>query len=218
MLWHGVLYPRLLGLLPKNARALEIAPGFGRFTQYLKDLCHTLDIVDLTAECIEACRHRFESASNIRFHVNDGKSLGFLEDESIDFVFSFDSLVHVESSVMEAYVQELGRKLAPNGVGFLHHSNMGAFRDPETGELLFENRHWRGESMSAALFREFCNKSSLRCVGQELVNWGVPEPLTDCFSIIVRGDGPAETEIRENPNFMDEALALQAVRNFYRLD
>ena len=48
-----------------------------------------------------------------------------VEDGSIDFVFSFDSLVHVEADVLDAYLDQLARKLTPDGVGFIHHSNMG---------------------------------------------------------------------------------------------
>jgi cyclopropane fatty-acyl-phospholipid synthase-like methyltransferase len=39
-----------------------------------------------------------------------------------DFVFSFDSLVHVESDVIENYLTQLAKKLKPNGIGFIHHS------------------------------------------------------------------------------------------------
>jgi hypothetical protein len=49
-------------------------------------------------------------------------------DDSIDFVFSFDSLVHAEADVMQAYLNQLVRKLKLNGVGFIHHSNIGEYQ------------------------------------------------------------------------------------------
>ncbi len=48
-------------------------------------------------------------------------------DGSIDFVFSFDSLVHAEEDVIRSYLDQLGQKLRPDGVGFLHHSNLGEY-------------------------------------------------------------------------------------------
>src|SRR5439155_24508233 len=46
------------------AQILEIAPGFGRWTHYLKDYCENLWIVDRSSECIEACRQRFATGSS----------------------------------------------------------------------------------------------------------------------------------------------------------
>jgi SAM-dependent methyltransferase len=125
-LWRHWLRPRIAEFLPAHT-ILEIAPGFGRCTQFLKEECEQLILVDLSPKCIEACRRRFFSDSHISYHVNDGKSLKMVPDQSGDLAFSFDSLVHAEPDVLEAYVQELARKLAPNGVGFFHHSNLGQY-------------------------------------------------------------------------------------------
>lgn len=59
--------------------------------------------------------------------INDGRSLDAVVDGSVDFVFSFDSLVHLEVEVIESYLKQLASKLTPNGVGFIHHSNMGEY-------------------------------------------------------------------------------------------
>ena len=44
---------------------LEIGPGYGRWTHYLKDYCDRLVIVDRAAECIEACQKRFAAEPKI---------------------------------------------------------------------------------------------------------------------------------------------------------
>ena len=84
-------------------------------------------VVDMSDKCIDACKRRFRGLDHVRYHVNDGRSLDAIEDGSIDFVFSFDSLVHAEADVVEAYLAQLERKLRPGGVGFIHHSNLGEF-------------------------------------------------------------------------------------------
>jgi len=48
-------------------------------------------------------------------------------DGIVDFAFSFDSLVHADADILEAYLEQLARKLTHDGVGFVHHSNMGAY-------------------------------------------------------------------------------------------
>ena len=67
-LWWGIIYPRILGFLPSNT-GLEIGPGYGRFTQFLKDFCEHLVIVDVTPHCIEACKNRFQNPRNIVSYV-----------------------------------------------------------------------------------------------------------------------------------------------------
>lgn len=216
-LWWGTLYPRIAAFLPTST-ILEIAPGFGRFTHFLKDMCDHLVVVDVTERCITACQERFATATNITYHLNDGKSLAMIPDRSIDFVFSFDSLVHAEADVLQVYLNQLAKKLKPNGVGLIHHSNIGAYRDQETGQLPFKNAHSRGESMKAQLFEEYCREAGLQCITQELINWGTdPSQLIDSFSLFTLPGSPfaRANSIFKNPDFMAEAAYLANLSNFY---
>src|SRR5947209_4767026 len=92
----------------KQGRKREFAQmeTFGRLTQYLKDLCTSLIVIDIAERCIEACKQRFSSCSHITYHTNDGKSLDMIPDQSVDFVFSFDSLVYADPNAIEAYLSQ----------------------------------------------------------------------------------------------------------------
>jgi hypothetical protein len=125
--WWTSIFPRIRQFIPAPT-ILEIAPGFGRWTQFLKGFCEQLIAVDVSPACIERCKERFASDAQVRCFVNDGKSLAMVEDGSIDFAFSFDSLVHVEADVIAAYLNQLGKKLKPVGFAFLHHSNLESYR------------------------------------------------------------------------------------------
>jgi ubiquinone/menaquinone biosynthesis C-methylase UbiE len=125
-LWWFVVYPRISRFLPAR-QILEIGPGHGRWTHYLRTLCESLLVIDISDKCIEACKTRFSGATNIRYYVNNGRSLNEVANRSIDFVFSFDSLVHAEKDVIEAYIKELKDKLTADGVAFIHHSNIGHY-------------------------------------------------------------------------------------------
>ena len=219
--WQYTILPRIRDYLPVGT-ILEIAPGFGRWTHYLKDYCKELWIVDRIDECIEACRQRFAADSRVRCYVNDGRSLPMIPDDSIDFVFSFDSLVHTKRDVVDAYLRELGAKLKIGGTGFLHHSNFGeyagSFREripqaiakPLIKAKIFDWAHHRTPDMTAELFRGLCAKHKLHCLSQELVNWR-GRRLIDCFSIITRSDTSAQSppRIARNPNFMREAAMIR---------
>jgi len=230
MEWYGVLLPRIHAYVPAP-KTLEIACGRGRWTQFLKDLCEELTVVDLSENCIEVCRKRFSKEQHISYFVNDGIKLDMVPDQSIDFVFSFDSLVHAEPSVIESYVTELARILTPNGVAFIHHSNLGAYpqyasaqsdsllRKVMTAAGLMENKvHWRAEAMTADAMSDFTASVGLRCISQELLNWGTKRALIDCLSVIVREDGAMSRPLRKlvNPDFMAEAEKWRKLSALYR--
>ena len=223
-LWWGTLMPRIHSFVPTGT-VLELGPGHGRWSQYLKGLCDQLILVDVAEQCIESCRGRFGDAANIDYHVGDGRSLPFVRERSVDLAFSFDSLVHAEADVLEAYVGELARTLSADGVAFLHHSNMGSYRSaarlarrvpdrlrrPLTIRGALVNVYaWRAESTTAALFAELCERAGLACVGQELISWEYGRRLTDVISVATRRgsrwDRP-RVEVR-NRHFMDEARRL----------
>jgi SAM-dependent methyltransferase len=123
--WNASLLPRILPFVPAKT-ILEIAPGYGRWTQFLLPQCERFIGIDLVEGCITHCRTRFAAEHHAEFHTNDGTSLALVADNSIDFCFSYDSLVHAEADVLAGYLRELASKLTPDGVALIHHSNLGA--------------------------------------------------------------------------------------------
>jgi SAM-dependent methyltransferase len=185
--WYGAILPRIRAFVPTHT-ILEIAPGFGRWTQFLIPLGDDLILVDMSAKCIAACRRRFVAHPHVRYHVNDGRSLDMVEDHSINFAFTFDSLVHVEVDVLHAYFEQLSTKLAPDGVAFVHHSNLGAYVDPKSKQLpetMKTNPHWRALSVSADALRIACADLRLCCVSQEMINFGGKE-MIDAITVVAK--------------------------------
>ena len=124
--WITCIWPRVAAFLPASS-ILEIAPGYGRWTQYLLPLSTSYMGVDLSESCVHACTDRFADQPHATFAVNDGVTLPMVADKSVDLIFSFDSLVHVEADVVGSYLHEFSRVLSPDGVAFIHHSNAGAY-------------------------------------------------------------------------------------------
>lgn len=193
-MWTGLILPRIRPFVPCQ-HILEIAPGHGRCTQYLRRMCRMLTIVDIVPECIEACRRRFGEDKRMVFAVNDGRSLDMVRNSSVDFAFTWDSLVHVEHETIRAYLGELARTLRPGGYAFIHHSNLGAYSQEQLAGLdSAKDLHGRRPSMSAAKFREDCKALGLRCLTQEIVPWGSGPLLLDAFGLIVRDETHAHLD------------------------
>jgi SAM-dependent methyltransferase len=221
-LWHGALLPRIHEWVPTGT-ILEIAPGFGRWTAYLAPLAERLIAVDLTERCVDHCRERFAQMDSVEVHLGDGRSLPMVADASVDFAFSFDSLVHAESDVIGAYMGELARVLKPDGVAFVHHSNIGAYPRRTRLARLVRGRRlhaaltrrgllinmpaWRAESVTAESVAAQADAAGLACIAQEKVNWEFGRHLIDAFTVVTpRGSRwERRREVVENPRFTDEA-------------
>jgi SAM-dependent methyltransferase len=213
-LWHGTLMPRI-GPLLGDVRALEIAPGHGRITEYLKDCCTSLVLVDIAPNCIEHCKKRFAAESHIEYFVGDGRSLGFIADRSVDFVLSFDSLVHVDLDTMAAYLAEIERVLAPGGWAVLHHSNLAAL-PAETRRS--GNSHLRAPDVSAALVAEIASGlATLECRTQEIISWDDSARLLDCISSFRRSTSPDKAAPSQfvNAEFYARAKELAEIAERY---
>ena len=230
-LWRFTLLPRIQSWVPAST-ILEIAPGFGRWTQYLKELSERLVAVDLSEVCIDACRERFADDPSVELHVNDGRSLEMVEDGSIDFAFSFDSLVHVEADVIEAYLHQLAAKLKPDAVAFIHHSNLGEHlrnaslarrlpaqvRDALTKRGVLVNvSAWRGESVTAATFARAAQAAGLACIGQEKISWIHGRKLIDALSVVTPRGSRVERApvVVENPGFATDAGRVARIATIY---
>ncbi|MCA9793839.1 MAG: class I SAM-dependent methyltransferase [Candidatus Eremiobacteraeota bacterium] len=223
--WATTILPRIRPFLP-CAHMLEIAPGYGRWTHYLLDHCEQYTGVELSDRCVVLLRERFRERPQAQFSVNDGASLAMVADQSIDFCFSFESLVHAEADVMESYLTELRRVLTPTGAAFLHHSNLGAQQDyfRRTATLpgwlrsglnrlgLVDLDQWRAATMSAQRFQQLAEKADLYCATQETLNWG-GRRMIDCFSVVRRQ--PCEHRLLANPDFLQEVLGWAALAPLY---
>ena len=230
MQWYGAILPRLHRFVPTET-ILEIAPGFGRWTQFLKDLCRNLILVDLSEKCIQACKNRFSPSSHITYYLNDGKSLEMISNNSIDCIFSFDSLVHADAEAIKTYLNQMSKKLKKNGIGFLHHSNIGAYsrylrlvnKLPrgksllQRLKLLDTDAMGRDYSMTAYKFERYAYEAGLQCISQELINWGCNRILTDCISIFTRKDSDwaRPNKIVRNKNFMKEVKTISKLSKLY---
>lgn len=211
-MWFGSILPRIGANLP-TGHLLEIACGHGRVTAHLLGHCERFTGVDLAPTCVEMCRERFAGIGKATFSLGNGRSLPEVAAASVDFVCSWDSLVHAELDAIEGYVHELGRVLRPGGAAFLHHSNLAACL-AEAGGAALPNPHWRASSVSAEVVQRLAEAAGLHCEAQELVQWG-GDVWNDCFTLLRRpqaGAAARPTRCSRHPAF---ALELE---HFRRLD
>jgi SAM-dependent methyltransferase len=208
--WYGTIFPRIHRFLP-TGRVLEIAPGFGRWSQFLLTHCEEYFGVDLSKKCVEVCRRRFSSSTRSHFIENDGKSLAMIPDNCIDFAFYYDSLVHVEIDVIREYIWQLCQKLTKGGVAFIHHSN--AFS--EVSDRLEAQSGARAMSVSASQVKQLIEDSGGHVLIQEEVNW-MGRSRTDCMTTFgMSAIVPGQSILIQNDEFLAEAELVRKYQSPY---
>ena len=123
--------------LTKDSTILEIGPGGGRWTSILKEISNNLILADISPKCLDICKERFADSEHIKYNLIEN-DLSFIEDSSIDYIWSYDVFVHINPSIIKKYVEEFQRILKPNGIAIIHHSGKYAdYNNPKEGWRAF---------------------------------------------------------------------------------
>jgi len=109
----------------KYSNILEIGPGAGRWSEILLNRAKHLTVADISEKCLNICKDRFDS-TKIDFKLITN-FLDFMENNSVDFIWSYDVFVHINPIDIEKYLIDFKRILKPNGYAVIHHS--GTFSD-----------------------------------------------------------------------------------------
>jgi len=179
---QNFIYPHIT----KKSTVLEISPGHGRWSGYIIKRAKKVILVDLSPTCIEYCKKNFKKFKNVLYFINDGKSLDFLDNNSVDFIWSYDSFVHMEASVIKNYLSQFPRILKKGGIAIIHHadknnkllpfarflSNFGKIGNVIKTQILFRKiRLGCRSDVSKELFANFAKKSGLKIIKQ-INSWG----------------------------------------------
>lgn len=216
--WHGTILPRIrLGTV---GTVLEIGCGYGKWVPYFGPHCVKYQGVDICSKCIENCQKEFPE---LDFWLNDGRTLNMIEDGSVDFVFSYDSLVHADADTMEVLVPQIVAKLSPLGKAFIHHSNWGDKLQPDQWS---ENLGLRSE-VDCGWVAAVVKRSGGRVRVQEKIAWVQEVSMVvstrrcgDAYTLFGKALATFASEEDEfvvltNPYFMDEVeRARQYIRPY----
>lgn len=107
-----------------NARhkAVEIGPGGGRWTRYLLGF-ETLYVVDYHQELLDELKLNFGRQRNIRFIKNNGTDFPGIDENSIDYLFTFGTFVHLDFDLIEAYLLAIRPIIKPGANVVVQYSD-----------------------------------------------------------------------------------------------
>ncbi len=101
----------------KDAVVLNIGCGIGRVDLYLAPHVRELWAIDVSSEMLTRAQERLRGCPNIRFlEVGNRDFLAAFADGTMDLVFSYLVLQHLEKADAVKYLREAARVLKPGGI------------------------------------------------------------------------------------------------------
>lgn len=182
--WRTIIWPLIKDV--DFSITLDFAAGHGRNSEHLAKLAKQLYIVEPNPDAVAELQKRFTNRDfecSIQIVQNSGSDLKDITSASIGFLYSFDSVVHFSRELVEIYMPEFQRVLAPGGYAFVHHSNFGRISlDSE-----FRNHPaWRS-NVDKDWFAQCAFRHRLLTAKQRLLSWAVGAVELedfDCLSLL----------------------------------
>jgi SAM-dependent methyltransferase len=114
-LMHTVVLPRLADRCELGSQMLEIGPGPGATTEWLRHRVKRLVATEIDPAAADALRQRFAD-TNVEVHQADAARLPF-DDDTFDSAGSFTMLHHIPTERLQnAVLAEVLRVLRPGGI------------------------------------------------------------------------------------------------------
>jgi ubiquinone/menaquinone biosynthesis C-methylase UbiE len=164
--WKASLVEHLIAPnVTPNAEVIEIAPGHGRWSEHLISRARFVTLVDISPTCLTHCMRRFAAAPNVDYVLTTGSQLPRYAGRHVDFIWSYDSFVHMAPPVIAAYLAEFARVLRHGGKAIIHHANIA---DP-AGHVQARHEGWRS-AVNAQMVKDFAERAGLM-VTDQFVYW-----------------------------------------------
>jgi ubiquinone/menaquinone biosynthesis C-methylase UbiE len=161
--------------------AVELACGHGRHAERCASDCGSLTLIDVFEANLQECRKRLSAHSHIRYLTGNGYDFTGVESGQVTAIYCYDAMVHFSPDLVESYLKDAARILAPGGMALLHHSNHAAL----PGIVHYgQNPHARNH-MTCDLFRDLAQQAGLTIVESHSIAWGGVTDL-DRISLLVR--------------------------------
>jgi SAM-dependent methyltransferase len=187
---------------------LELGCGAGRMTRSFAERFSRVYAFDISTEMLGHAKALFPEASNVDWILGNGTDLAGLDDESVDFAFSYIVLQHMpEPSFAVRYIREMLRVLKPGGLFLFQFNSVPKMTMNWKGRLAWKivdfpwglgfrqasrgiasllglppdiaGKSWRGASLEAKMVRETVEDAGAAV--KEMA--GEETPMTWCYGL-----------------------------------
>lgn len=182
------ILPRLLSTYtPRTSLAIaDFACGQGAIACEVVRQCNSHHIavssillIDVTQDNLDAARSRLSQmfpTIAIQTFLCNGSNFAGYSGTRVDFLYSWDAMVHFDIIDITGYIKDLTRVCA--GEALLHHSNYG-----HVTRRIQDNPHWRN-FMTMDTFAQIATSTGLKVMRQEPIDWGADHKALDGLTIV----------------------------------
>jgi ubiquinone/menaquinone biosynthesis C-methylase UbiE len=164
-----------------NPVICEIGPGSGRFSRHLIERAKMYYFVDYSDFVCDLLEKMFGSRENARIIKAQNSDLSSIESNSVDFVFSMGTFVHLFIEQIYGYFSESYRILSQNSQCVIHFAN---FMDDGGYDFFIEklpiNKQYDRHSAFRFYHPEMIDKMAVK-IGFSVVNKNFIRGTRHCF-------------------------------------
>jgi len=110
-------------------KVLDLACGMGRTCKWVAPYVDEYVGVDFIPEMIKKAKEYNSKFKNVRFVVNDGKTLNVLNVDYFDLAYSELAFQHMLKPIQESYVNEIFRVLKKDGLFYVQIPRLEYYND-----------------------------------------------------------------------------------------
>lgn len=170
-------------LIDNKKTTMDFACGRGRIANILKQKYRKMILCDISERALAYCQDRFSDVSNIEYIKSLPERL-LINNESLDFIYSWDAMVHFNYKMLDIYISEFSRVLKKGGHCFIHHSNLEECYSNDKlvkSENFNENIFWRAK-VSRKDVAKIARRNNFEILEQTNLKWrGVQ---VDCITLL----------------------------------
>lgn len=150
----------------------ELACGHGRHSEIVQPKAGHLTLIDVFEDNLRTCQERMSQSKNVTYLLGNGYDFQPIKTGSQSAIFCYDAMVHFAPELVESYLKDAARILAPGGLALLHHSNFNPTQDQHYGL-----NPCARNAMTRTMFNAFADAASLELVEARKISWGGHEDL-----------------------------------------
>jgi SAM-dependent methyltransferase len=128
--------------LGPDTDVLELGCGGGKFSAHLRPRSRHLTCADISADMLARTKAHVGEGSDVSYLQLNGRDFGGVPDASVDLIYSYDVLLHLQPQNVFSYLLDARRILRPGGIFMIHAINLAAPGGSYHFEVQFVQDTW----------------------------------------------------------------------------
>jgi SAM-dependent methyltransferase len=129
--------------LGPDVDVLELGCGGGKFSALLRARTRRLVCADISPDMLARARVHVGDGDDVEYHQLNGRDFAGVPDRSVDMIFSYDVLLHLQPQNIFSYLRDARRILRPRGIFMLHAINLASPGGSDHFEDQYAHDTWR---------------------------------------------------------------------------